>query len=210
MTMIFPVKVNCPVCGNEIEIFELASTNRSGASDLDLRPPEMMRSTMNTWVHECPECGYVAADFDKESPVGKEFLETESYKTCDGHDFESDLSGMFYREYLINYTTESQFYSLLHCAWTCDDVEDTENAIEIRKRAIELIDVLIENSEDSTNLEIMKADLMRRSKMFDETIEEYSNKDFGEEFLNKICDFQVAKAKESDSDCYTLEDVQKF
>lgn len=37
----------CAVCGKESEQITLASTNTFGSPDLDLRPPEMKRSTMS-------------------------------------------------------------------------------------------------------------------------------------------------------------------
>ncbi len=209
MTQIFPVKVKCPICKNEMEIYNLMSTNRFGAPDLDLRPPEMMRSTMNTWTKECNNCGYVSHDFKEKPIIDREFLETESYKNCDGFDFENNLSRIFYRESLINNNdVDAQFYSLLHCAWACDDVNDVDNAIEIRKKAVELIDIMID-SDNNVNLKLTKADLMRRALMFEAVIEEYSNMDLNEEFLNEIIEFQLIKAKEKDAGCYTTEDVQK-
>ena len=75
MTQIFPSKITCPICENDFEIYLLASTNQMGAPDLDLRPPEMARSTMNTWTYECPHCSYVSADFDQTPEIKKEFLE---------------------------------------------------------------------------------------------------------------------------------------
>ena len=51
MTQIFPILITCPICEHEFEIYQLASTNQMGSPDLDLRPPEMARSTMDTWTH---------------------------------------------------------------------------------------------------------------------------------------------------------------
>lgn len=37
MTQIFPTLTTCPICENEFEIIQLASTNQMGSPDLDLR-----------------------------------------------------------------------------------------------------------------------------------------------------------------------------
>ncbi|MBR4908658.1 MAG: hypothetical protein IKZ43_06585 [Acidaminococcaceae bacterium] len=46
MTTMFRQKYKCAVCGAEQEFYGIASTNSFGSPDLDLRPPEMQRSTM--------------------------------------------------------------------------------------------------------------------------------------------------------------------
>ena len=203
MTQIFPSKITCPICENDFEIYLLASTNQMGAPDLDLRPPEMARSTMNTWTYECPHCSYVSADFDQTPEIKKEFLESDLYKTCDNLNFKNHLSEVFYRQYLISSDIKERFYSLLHCAWACDDAQDEKNAILMRNMCLDYVDLLDANDD----MIILKADLLRRSNHFDELIKEYSTKSFKEDIYNKICDFQVEKALKKDNRCYTIEDV---
>lgn len=62
MTTIFEEEVPCAICGSKQTVQEIGSTNTFGAMDLDTRPPEMKRSTMRLWVHECEQCGYVAPE----------------------------------------------------------------------------------------------------------------------------------------------------
>ena len=38
------------------------------APDLDLRPGEALRSTMDRWLQQCPHCGYAAPDIAKAHP----------------------------------------------------------------------------------------------------------------------------------------------
>ena len=102
MTQIFPILTTCPICENEFEIIQLASTNQMGSPDLDLRPPEMARSTMDTWTHECPKCGYVASDFNQTPEITPEFVEKDEYKSCDDLNFKSHQSEIFYRQYMIS------------------------------------------------------------------------------------------------------------
>ena len=55
----------CAVCKHKSSATIVASTNAFGAPDLDMRPPEMRRSTMHFWVSTCPKCGYTASDIEK-------------------------------------------------------------------------------------------------------------------------------------------------
>lgn len=203
MTMIEPIEVECPICKTNFEIYILMSTNTMGSPDLDLRPSEMQRSTMNTWVHECPSCGYVAVDFDQKPSVTGEFIESEFYQGCDGFDFKNPLSRRFYRQHLLEAYDFEKFHALLHCAWACDDGNDLENARLIRTRCLEIL----KNLDLDENLEIQKADILRRSGNFAQVIREYEKKTYGEDILNRIRDFQIEKSRLEDDGCYTVSDV---
>ena len=211
MTQIVDIDSKCSVCGKTSKHPGLLSTNQSGYSDLDTRPPERMRSTMMTWVYECPHCGYVASELGDDLIIDKEFLNSESYTTCDGITFKSELSEKFYKQYLIaNEKLEdiSAFNAILHCAWACDDLDDVENAIHARNLAIEIADKTIaKNDENKTNLIVMKSDFLRRTNQFDRLIEEYENLTVGDELLDNIIKFEVEKAYEKDNMCYTIEEV---
>lgn len=54
--------VACRMCGAVSQHISIGSTSSIGASDLDFRPPERARSTIDCWLQECPECGYVAVE----------------------------------------------------------------------------------------------------------------------------------------------------
>ena len=71
-----------------------------------------------------------------------------------------------------------------------------------------MTDNIIESYEiDSIDLKVMKADLLRRSGEFDQVIEEYNDLSLDDSHLNKIIRFQVEKARQKDSKCYSLDDV---
>ena len=205
MTMIDSIKVKCPICETDFEIYVLMSTNAMGAPDLDLRPPEMQRSTMDTWTHECPSCGFVSFDFKDTPTVTGDYIESEIYQGCEGFEFKNPLSRIFYRQHLLESYDFEKFHALLHCAWACDDAGDDENARLIREKSLEIL----ENLDLDETTEIQKADVLRRSKNFAQVIEEYENKTFSEEILNRIRDFQIEKSRLEDDSCYTVEDVEK-
>jgi len=216
MSRIIPITKKCALCNREHEYRELASTNSFGACDLDLRPPEMKRSTMPLWVEQCPFCGYVSSDISK-LPIGeskvnqvKEFISKESFKCVEEKAFASKLACKFYKQYMLGRefgNKEQAFYALLHAAWSCDDENDKNNAIICRKTALEFLEFLILNDKDNENLRLQKADLLRRSGDFDAVIQQYNGEKFSNELLNKIVRFQIEKSKLKDDACYTVADV---
>lgn len=211
MSRIVPIECKCAVCGATNEYRGLASTNTfGGGPDLDLRPAEMQRSTMPVWIQECPECGYISEDVSDPTDVTQEWLQSEKYLTCDGISFVSDLAKQFYKYYLINMedrNTEDAFFAVLHAAQACDDRNDTINAKRCRELAIPLATELIEDHENKDNIQLMRADLMRRAGQFDQLIDIYASVQFDEEMLNQILKFEIEKAQNKDVSCYRVEDV---
>ena len=214
MTNMTQIEMKCSVCGKTSEQPVILSTNNFGYPDLDTRPPEMYRSTMNTWILECPHCGYVAKNLEEELKINEDYLKSNKYKTCNGINFKSDLSKNFYKRYLIeseNSEDINAYFALLYCAWACDDSEDLENSKFTRQLAIELADKIIKDNKNSNddveNLIVMKADLLRRTGEFNQLIKDYEKLTLKDELLNKIIKFQVEKAYEKDNKCYTVEEV---
>lgn len=206
MTIINKFEKRCSVCGKTSMQPVLSSTNSWGYPDLDLRPAPMKRDTMNTWLMECPHCGYVAIRLENELKISPNLLKSDEYMTCGGHDFKSDLSKRFYRHYLISKAKKdyrSMFFSLLNCAWTCDDADDRLE-VEIRKKAADSIDLFEADGDEKDNLKIMKADLLRRSLQFDRVADEFNDFRSDDDLLNSIIRFQIERALMKDSACYTV------
>ncbi|MGN0701942.1 MAG: hypothetical protein ACI4KL_02045 [Lentihominibacter sp.] len=212
MTSCFSEEYTCSVCGAKNKYRVIASTNALGSADLDLRPPEMQRSTMGMWVQECPDCGYVSGQVSDESTVTKQWLQSEEYVTCNGIDFKSDSAKKFFKYYMINLEDENQedsFFAILHAAWACDDANDSENAKCCRKLAIPIAEELVDKKVDNADaILLMKADLLRRAEDFEALISEYCDIKFDNDIMNDILTFQLKKAGEKDSLCYRVEDVR--
>ncbi|MBQ2654605.1 MAG: hypothetical protein IJF83_13715 [Methanobrevibacter sp.] len=210
MTIIRNFDEKCSVCGKSSPQPVLTSTNSFGYPDLDFRPPEMQRSTMNTWIHECPHCGYVAGNLEEDADFPDDFLKSDEYLSCEGNDFKSDLSKLFYRSYLISRHKGDVmmcFLSLRNCAWKCDDYED-ENALSIRRLALPYLDELIKTAdEDKNSLLLIKAYFLRRIGEFEKLLREYEGLTIDDEVMNSVILFQLERAREGDTECYTVEDV---
>ena len=212
MTTMMDQVFKCSVCGAENVFPVLSSTNEFGSPDLDLRPAPMRRWTMDTWVQECPECGYVSGTVTHPTSVSMEYLQSDEYRTTDGIHFKSLLAKRFYKSMKISLkdgNISNALYELMNAAWACDDEKDSENAVLCRKAAIPLITEMIKTKEEKENLKLIKADLLRRSGCFEQLLDEYKDTVFTQELMNKILAFQIAKAKERDSGCYNVAQVMK-
>ena len=212
MTTVRNFDIKCAVCTKTSPQPVLTSTSTWGYPDLDLRPSEMKRSSMFAWLQECPHCGYVAGNLENELEVSSDLLKSDEYLTCEGYEFKSDLAKRFYRCHLISKAEkdyESEFLSLLHCAWKCDDAED-DLAVEMRKSALKSIDKIDTKTDgEKDNLKLIKADLLRRSLQFDELIQEFKDTTFEDELKDKVIAFQLELALKRDNACYTMEDIPK-
>lgn len=210
MTIIRDLDQDCSVCGKSSPQPALFSTNSWGYPDLDFRPAPMQRDTMFSWLAECPHCGYVASQLDDELEILEDFLKSEAYLTCDGNEFISDVARRFYRRFMIEREIGNDYQSFLNlqrCAWSCDDNEDPL-AEKIRLLAMQYLDdVISQEPEDVDSYLLIKADFLRRTSQFDKLIEEFKDTAFEDERYTQIIRFQVLKAGESDSDCYTGKDV---
>ncbi len=215
MTTIFQNKVRCFMCGSEEEYGVIASTNTFGPTDLDTRPPEMKRSTMPYWVQTCPVCGYTAVDVSDETTVGREFLETDAFKSCDGIGFVSDLAKKFYRHYLIMAAEgkdEDAFWTLLHAAWASDDKGDQSGAALAREKAIGIAYKLLDSGVPDWNdtLSLICADMLRRVSRFDELLKRYDTVKYDNELMNQIIEFEKELARRKIMKCMTAKDAVDY
>ena len=166
---------------------------------------------MPLWIQECPHCGYISESLEDETGINEDFLRSDEYRICSNINFKSELAKRFYRYYMINLfddNCEDAFYAILHASWACDDVDDKDNAIHCRKLAIIEIEKLIRDTNNEI-MKVQKADLLRRSGLFDIVINEYTVSNFEDDTLQKIISFQIEKSNQEDVNCYTVADAIK-
>ena len=201
----------CPLCGKISRHRIVMGADGSDVYDLDTRPPETRRSTMFSWVQECPYCGYVANKLTDKPPVDAAFLQTPEYVDCGGIAFQSDLAKQFYRLYLIKTKAgdaRNAYWSALEAAWASDDFLDDQSAVACRKLAIEPLEKWIEQDPGNEHLKAMKIDVLRRAGKFDEAIQYAEQLTFSDGFLQKIADYEVELAKKQDAACHKTDEVQ--
>ena len=125
----------------------------------------------------------------------------------------------------VEFSQKNIFWGFLNAAWVCDDAtmqepkEDEEkydrelcrrNAIECRKRCLDLINTLIVNENDIDQRETLsgiKADLLRRAGQFDAVIAEYENKIFRNPHVDQVIRFEMDLAKARDVNRYSMDHI---
>lgn len=218
-TTVVTETVTCRACGATSEQEKLAGTTSFGWPDLDLRPPEMRRSTMRVWLQECPSCGFVAADLSKVSdaernaikghvagPMWEEFLA--------GRDGPDALAKRFERRAFIEWQTNRQGlagYRMLCAAWDADDRGDLAGAKDYREQAAVFLEVALANDPDAkeaTDWTIQLVETLRRLGSFDKA-EEYADRLIGNASakIDAIGRFQLRMILELDTNRYTMGDA---
>lgn len=166
--------VKCVICGMTSEYPILASTSTFGPPDLDLRPPELKRSTIWLWAQRCPTCGYCAGSVDERIEGAEAVVSSDAYRRIEANELTA-LAATFLREALILENAGrlgEAGWATVHAAWTCDDEALEDRARQLRLLAVERFRraraadqrfVEQDGAED-----IVLADLLRRSASFDE------------------------------------------
>ncbi|MCM1506409.1 MAG: DUF2225 domain-containing protein [Ruminococcus flavefaciens] len=201
-------KVVCSVCGTESSHTVITKVQANGAQDMDLRPPEPHRSSMEYWVMECPECSYCNGTLETPLDSDRSYLESKEYKTLGGLETENPLVSKFVRKALVNIKNRNYaeaVYSYLYGAWVCDDAEDNETAKECRNEALSIM----ENSRllDDKNFMLMRADLLRRNGQFEKVISDYGERFFEVPLMLLASQYQVKLAKNSDSSAHKMSEI---
>ena len=210
MTKIVPRNIQCYICGKESRQGVFMSSNSFGSPDLDFRYAGMMRSAIWSRLQSCPYCGYVSGSLDDKTTVTKKWIMGSFYRSCNGRGFADRIAVIFYRDYLICMEEENYraaFNSALQTAWRCDDSGDLQNAVYCRKKALEAAEHFQPDEDERERFEVRCADILRRAGMFEKVIEEYGDKEYSDETLNKIVKFQLVKAKDKDSGQYRVADA---
>ena len=179
MTTIFQEQVICGLCGQRQSVNEIGSTNSFGAMDLDTRPPEMRRSTMAYWVHECTECGFVAPEIGKTVATDAKRVASEEYRTELHRADRARLANRFVCCSLLEEAAgdlSSAGWRRVHAAWACDDAEQAGEARVQRLAALELFERARASGEQAMKSaaggdEILLADLARRCGEFERALE---------------------------------------
>jgi hypothetical protein len=194
------------------------STNAFGSPDLDLRPPEMQRSTMNCWVQSCPSCGYCAGDLSKKCPPGVGVvIASPAYQAQRADKRFSELARHFLCQSMLESAQGDPLnagHSALHAAWACDDARAAESAREARSRAADLLRSGIEAGDLKPDVrdgtEALLVDVLRRCGRFEEAKEVAMvvRARTGEKNIRAVMDHQLGLIEKGDTKCRTLAEVK--
>jgi hypothetical protein len=195
----------------------IGSTNQMGFPDLDFRPPEMMRSTMGSWVHECPGCAYCGESLDEADAEIVAIVKGDAFQSfrAGAADF-AQPAKKFHSAAFIAAEAGSladAFHHTLHEAWSHDDSGDTVRAKAASLNAVDLMNqargegrCLFE--EDGAN-DAVAADMLRRAGEFDRAVDACRKALPGrcEEAVQRLLSFQLELCKMSDTAAHTMEEV---
>lgn len=211
------VEATCSVCGTTSEQVELGSVYIRGYQDLDLRPAEMQRGTMDTWMQRCPECGYVAHDLGTDEGFKRQDIRVAQEATLA---FEGGVNAQARSFLVASFLAESKGhwstagFRSLWAAWEADDVPDARCADLCRRRAADLLTKELANSdwtsEETQTMALRLLDVSRRMSNGAEVFWNVAGQlqpfltQTANEALPEIFSYQVARMNAADRGCYTL------
>ena len=217
MTTVSFIQKKCCICGKESRQAEIGVRNAMEPYDLDMRPTGAPRSSIYMWVQCCGACGYCASDISKAAIDAKPIINSEEYQQA--------LHNRQFPESLNHFICLSMIqeaggdygragWAHVYCAWVCDDDSNIrQHAVNCRQEALRLFEKaqaegqrFAENSEEE---EIIKIDLLRRARKFDDA------KKLCEAMLEKDCDkktrsildYQLELIEKGDAKVHTLNEA---
>ena len=198
----------CAVCGEKSKQTVLVSTNSSGSSDLDMRPPEMMRSTIAFWVEQCPACGYCANDIGKLIKNAKDTMADPSYKTQLSNAEFPELANKFLCRMQIQEKAgefRAAIYSAICAGWASDDANNAAAAFSSRTISIQRLLDFNGNNEMYVSQkggdEVLISDMLRRNGEF-EKARQIADKGIGynpENVIKDLLAFELALIDKKDT-----------
>ncbi|MBK8001211.1 MAG: hypothetical protein IPK15_21490 [Verrucomicrobia bacterium] len=206
----------CGACGHVFTHPVLMSTNAFGSADLDTRPPEMQRSTMEVWVTRCPSCGYCARRIsvcdDRQRPV----LESAAYRSQLADRDYPELASTFLCQAMLLAAVDEPHqaaWSRLHAAWVLEDAEKSEQARQWRGRAAdEFLAIPLASrpqDEPAGAYEAVVVDCLRRAGRGDEALawlDRLSGQDIGG-VIQKVLLFQRVLIQRADIDRHRISEA---
>jgi len=212
MTTTTEVSVKCGNCRKPSVHQELLSSNRIGPPDLDLRPPIMMRDTMDLWLQQCPHCGYCAPEL-KEKPQHPEAVKSPAYQSLLQETRFPPLARKFLARALLLEANDpaAAADSRLRAAWACDDTQSQTLATECRRMMISTLAHARPFADP--NLDVLwgaiAVDALRRSGDFApakaEGTELLSRDAVGED-VRRLLEFQLRLIAKRDRAGHTIEE----
>jgi hypothetical protein len=212
MTLPYYDNVICAVCGAKTSVSGLLSTNAMGPSDLDTRPPEMERSTMEYWVQCCSKCGYCADDLSDGKKNSSRLIDTPEYHLTLNEENYPALANHFRCLSLINEADgeyEKAAWASLHGAWVCDDADLMEQSYTCRINAIRFFkeaDNQYESSDQEGIVGMVLIDLLRRVGKFEEASREIikRQRQIDDPALLRILIYQATLVGRHDRSCHVI------
>lgn len=209
MTTYFHRDVMCSHCQKPSEQRGLGSTNSFGSADLDLRPPPMQRDTMDTWLEQCPHCGYVAGDLSTPDAQSAR-VDTLEYKAVLADPLFPELARRFLARALLDQDNLGQAGHWRLCAaWVCDDADAPEKSVVCRLKAAETLMKLkpFPDTEAGCTQGAVFVDVLRRGRAFAQAAwecEALLSYESARDVLRQVLEFQRQLIAANDAEPHTV------
>lgn len=215
MTTYFQRETTCKNCKRPSTHHLLGSTNAFGSPDLDLRPPEMKRSTMGAWLQECPHCRYVAPDISEAAGDLTRVLSPEYVAALNDQSL-PDFARRFVAHSILILGTDKAGagFAMLRAAWVCDDRRKPEAAAECRNRAADCMAAQrpFPDSENGITAGAVLVDVLRRAGRFEEAAAECDSLlefEATKDVLRKVLEYQARLIAARDTGGHTVSEAVK-
>jgi hypothetical protein len=131
----------CAVCGTGSRQPPFRPDPPEQAPDLDLRPGEPVRSTMERWLQQCPSCGYAAPDITRAHPAAAAAVAAAPFRALLAESTYPPLARRFLAwAHVLEETgaLHASAEATLQAAWVADDLTKPDLAREWRLDAVAL------------------------------------------------------------------------
>lgn len=152
----------CGVCGAAAHV-AFRAPRPEIAPDLDMRPGEPARSSLQDWIQVCPHCGAAAPDVSALPASARDAVESPGYRALSTAALEETVP--FRRWALIcerDGDRLQQAEALLQAAWAADDAAAMTEAAALRTAVAALWD-----GTADIELGLRRLDVLRRAGSFD-------------------------------------------
>ena len=218
MTTILRKDKQCALCNRTSTQILIGSTNTlSQYPDLDTRPPEMMRSTIQWWVQTCPSCGYCNSDISELIEKADIIVKTEKYQKQLNDSEYTKLANAFLCQAMIHESNgeyRKAGWICIHAAWVCDDAGSEESSRECRQKALVLIEKVRQlnqkfASQDGAE-EAITVDLLRRSGRFELALKKCDEGLEKSQDINilKVLHFEKTLIGTRDLKCHSISEIK--
>ena len=213
--------LTCAICGGQSRHSVLMSTNAFGSPDLDLRPPQMKRSTMHHWLQECPHCGYVAADLAQADPEVRALVRGPDWMALQKSAIAPAplVGGKFLIHAAIQAAIDqpaAAANSMLCAAWECDDggIWSAEAQACRRRAADHFKRALAENRVEPARMptvQLVLLDVLRRAQLWDAARAHSDTIDGAglDNIMAAVLRFERRLIEKRDDRCYTVADAER-
>jgi len=136
-----PGMVACAVCGTESRQPAFRPLPPEQAPDLDMRPGEPLRGSIDRWLQQCPRCGYAAPDIRQARPSAPRVVAAAPFRSLVGDASIPPLCRRFLAwAHVLDETgaLHEAAEAMLQAAWTADDLNRPDLAQAWRMDAVAL------------------------------------------------------------------------